>query len=218
MFKSMPIDKLLRWALCEELPKGQPVSASAWEAVTRNLVLGMRIDVSKTGAGDGLGIVPGDPHPDAVIIADELRRLPKAHRIGAERLAQIIGELHALDLDAFNALAPAPFNLPALLIRCAVLRPIDVPAIEPRPAPVMSMPAPCSSARAYPIVFGVRDGDLCALQSDAKGRYKISDAPRCHVQWTIESGEPISGAFESRAEYAAWIDGLRMLGDAIGGE
>lgn len=204
------IEALVAWALREEIPKGSPVSLSAWDAISNFATLGTRVDVSRGGGGDGLGFVPGTPHPDAERIALAVRALDKGKRIGEAGCAKLIGGFAECDALAVRAVAQSPFNLAALVIRCAVLgvrMEWDVGTPQLRPVTY--------SGQRHAIVFGVDDdGQLMEVKADRRGRYNAARSPRCHVAWDEPS---IGFLLEARAEYAAWHHALTELADVLRG-
>lgn len=50
---------------------------------------------------------------DALALAAAVRRLPKAYRLGADRVAQVVRDHSALDPAAIEAVAATPFSLSA---------------------------------------------------------------------------------------------------------
>lgn len=70
-------EALLRWAYRDELPKQEAAAFSPWERFLEVGQLGTRIDESHMAR---LPAVLGAPHPDAIVIAKAVARLP--HRSG----------------------------------------------------------------------------------------------------------------------------------------
>lgn len=73
MKKRIDIEKLLKWAFCEELPKGGAGSssmraASAWASVESFMQLLTRIDDNEYGVVPTLGLEDGEPHEDALAV------------------------------------------------------------------------------------------------------------------------------------------------------
>lgn len=205
MKKTLPIDKLVQWALVDELPKGHAVGISAWDAVISYSRLGARVDVS--ASGHGLGFTPGTPHPDAEVIAQALRALPDKAQLRSAECAALIGPYAALDPLAVRAVAAASFNPLALVIRCAALKcAMEWDLGLPHPAPVRH-------ATGHVIVFGVVDGELTELRIDRKTRrYHFIDQPRTHLTY----GTPSVGALlETRAEYTVWHRALVALAASL---
>ncbi|MFN3349464.1 hypothetical protein [Pseudorhodoplanes sp.] len=206
MLKKIAIDVLLRWAFTVELPKGHPVEASAWELMARAAV----VRVAGSAHGGGMGVVPGDPHDDALALAAAVRKLPRAHRLGAARVARLCGDFAALDDAAIEAVGSAPFNLPALIIRGAVLKSFEWDIGEPSPQPMRR------EFNDKPIVFGTdrKSGALTVAAWHPKShRYPphLTDL-HCPVLWLDPS---VGELAEARGEYAAWHDALLMIRDAV---
>ncbi len=101
------------------------------------------VQVTGASTGGGLWGLPGEPHADAMALATAVRRLPKAYKLGADRVAQLVGDYAALNHGAIEAVAGAPFNLQALLIRGAILRAFDWDIGEPVPQRCGPSAMPC---------------------------------------------------------------------------
>lgn len=210
MTKTVDIEKLLQWTFREELPKGHPVSMSAWDAVFSYSRLGARVDVSSGGGSDGLGFVPGTPHADAEIVAQAVRELPAASQFTADECEALIGHYAALDPLAVRAIGRASFNAVALVIRCAVLGSRMEWDLGLPQAQVLRH----SNNNAK--VFGVGDeGQVIVLRPSANGSYRFADSPRAHVFYA----EPTIGQLlETRAEYTVWHRALVALVAALKGK
>lgn len=219
MKKTMPIESLLRWALREELPRGNPVSASPFELIQRYSVLGVRIQSG--GPGDGLGFVHGDPHPDAQAVGKAIGALPAKVSLGEDRMIDLLPEFAHRDetggysvIDALDvrAVARAPFSPRALVIRCAVLgQPMPFDVGMPRMVPVMVHDDDRGGRpRRKVCAIDPDDGELRIIEPDRSGRYTyaILRAPRSMLQWSDPSIRSIA---ETRAEYAIWYDTLGAL-------
>lgn len=208
--KPIDIEKLLQWALREELPKGQPVSASAYDAIVSYGRLGTRIDTSRYGGGDGLGFVPGTPHPDAEIIGQVLRTQPTGAALSELECYELIGDYAALDPLAVRAPARAVFNPLSLLIRCATLGQRMVWDIGLPHAQGLRQ------SNGKGIVFGQdADGDLVRLRPSANNSFRFEDRPRCHLHYVEPS---IGELLEPRAEYTIWHRALGDLARALVGQ
>ena len=206
MLKKLAIDVLLRWAFRVELPKGHPVERTPWELM---FAKAGELIASDGRGGGGFGVVPGDPHADALALASIVRKLTRAYRLGADRVARLCGDYAALEPPAIAAVGVAPFNLAALVIRGAVLKAFEWDIGEPTPQPMRR-----DVSRA-PIVFGTdgRNGELVVAAHDAKSkRYPAYlTALHCPVMWLDPS---VAELAETRAEFAAWHDALLMVRDA----
>jgi hypothetical protein len=214
MKKTIDIEKLLHWAMREELPKGQAITASAWDIVSQYAALGVRVDVSY---GGGLGFVPGDPHPDAIIVADAIRDLDTEARFGHRvEVLPLFGDLAAIAGDAVDAVMSATFNPRAIVISKATqgTRPkwqFDTP--EPRQVFLQTKTKP------RPLVYGIdAEGDLVAMKRNEgralkrDGAFNLAMSPRSPIEWCDPS--PLSIA-DARAEYVAWHSALVTLADDL---
>lgn len=211
--KKIDIEKLLRWAIMDELPKGRPVSAGLWDSMMQ---LGCRVQTSRVGGGDGLGFVDGEPHPDANAVAQAVRALPADYKIGARRCYELLGVYAACDPLAVRAMESTPFNLPALVMRCAILKermPWDCGKPQMRPVLYNSE----RGGRPHPIILGLDDDGLglVAVKADKHGRWPLDRAPRGHVHYEEPS---IGDLLEMRAEYSAWHFSLVTLARELAGK
>lgn len=206
----MEMEKLLQWALREEMPKGHPVSASAWDTITRFALLGTRVDEGVHGGGDGLGFVPGEPHPDAVLIGDAVRRLPAEIKLTGAQCVALLGHYAPLDPLAIRAIAGSGFNPRALVIRCAILgerMPFDVGT--PRAAPAVRR-----DRRKLAVAF-VRDAEGILREASGNGRGNFPPGAATHIVWQEPS---IGQVLEARAEYAVWWRALTMVHADLAGQ
>lgn len=209
--KKVAIDKLIQWTLRDELPKGRPVSASPWDVMVSYSRLGVRVDVS--GYGDGLGIVPGTPHPDAEIIGRALADLPDAAMLLAEDCFALLGPYGALDAAAVERAAQRQrFNLQAAMVRAAILSPPEWNIGLPHPRPWKR------TAAGTAVVHIDRDGELIETRSHPKQGgwwHVISFAPRSMIKWD----EPdVEALLATRAAYALWHHGLMLVREAVAGK
>ncbi len=96
--KQVDIEKLLQWAFREELPKGLPVSASAWSALDRYCSLGCKIQEDYVGMGmrSSLGVVAGETHPDAKVIGYAVKELQPADIDWEESKAALVPDMMLL--------------------------------------------------------------------------------------------------------------------------
>lgn len=123
MKKKISIEALLRWAFNEELCKGQPIAASAWDAVERFGLLGVRVDAGHKGTA-GYGFLDGTPHADAQAVARAISQMAKQSALPADFDVAALGGRFAALLDdgARKVLKSAKFNAAALVIRCATFK------------------------------------------------------------------------------------------------
>jgi hypothetical protein len=236
MKKQISIEALLRWAFNEELCKGVPVAASAWDAVERFGLLGCRVDTGHHGTS-GFGFTDGEPHDDAKAVARAISELPKGMSLPEGfPVRDLAGDYAALlDGDALSLLSRASFNAKALVIRCATFKNRPVWDIgEPELQKMIgSNGAPLVCGIAEPLAAAQDAGfkrarkdarvsawtapgngvDLVAMKVDSSRRgYDLEKAPRCLLSW--EGPAPFEYA-EVRAEYVVWQGALRLLRDAL---
>src|SRR5581483_1955490 len=203
MKKRMTIEKLLQWAIREELPKGKSAAASLWDAITRYAETGgVRVD---TGSPSGIGLVPGTPHPDAEIVAGAIRALNSRAAFDAEGCAALLCDYAFADAEAIAAVAGTPFNPQALIVRCAALGGgMEWDIGQPQPCRVTY------PSNSKPIIFGLTaDGGLEELRLGRNDRwYPLEREPRAHLHWSDPS---FGQLLEARAEYAVWHGALLQL-------
>jgi hypothetical protein len=95
MKREMDIEALLKWTFCDELVKGGSEAFSpSWERMNRFADLGTLIDESHL---ERLPPIFGDPHPDAILVARYVDKLP--HRSAV----QVI-------IHAWKGTRPEPFR------------------------------------------------------------------------------------------------------------
>jgi hypothetical protein len=223
MKKTIDIEKLLQWAMREELPKGQAIGASSWDIVSQYAALGVRVDVSH--CGDGLGFLAGEPHPDAIIVADAVRKLDEDARFNDRvEVLPLFGDFAAIAGNAVDAILSASFNQQAIVISKAMQ--------SSRPKWEFELPVPCQmffealnarrELRTYPIVHGLdAGGDLVMMKKNRgrafkrDGEYNLTASPRSPLEWCDPS--PLSIA-DARAEYVAWYLALVSLVDTLRGK
>lgn len=213
MKKRIDIEKLLQWALCEELPKGQAVAASPWDVITQYCALGTRI---QTGGyqGDGLGFVPGAPHEDALTVAAAVKSLATLARFDSvEQIEPLFGDMLGIAGDGVACILASRFDQRSLVISNATLRKRPSWRFE-LPTPYQ-MFAPVTGGRPRALVYGIdAEGDVVEVKQNrgraAKrdGVYSWSMSPRSPLQWLDPS--PLHVA-EARGEYVSWHAGLCAL-------
>jgi hypothetical protein len=215
MKEKIDIEKLLQWALREELPKGHPVSASAWDVITNFATLGTRVDVSR-GSYDGLGFVPGTPHPDAETVGAAVKQLPVDVKLTEAECAGLLGHYAHLDPLAVRAVVGAPFQMQALVIRCAVLGE-RMPYVFPNWIHETPHPQGFRHENNKVAVFGFNSlGELTEIRQDPKShRYSLEACPRAHLRYVDPS---VGELLEARAEYAIWHRALILLHQAVAGK
>lgn len=224
MKKNIDIEKLAQWAMREELPKGQPVSSSAWDLITRFGQLGVTVQSSGYGS-DGFGFVPGAPHADALIVADAISALATDARFtDAADVLPLFGEWQGIAGDAVAAIMSAVFNPRSIVLSKAIqsTRPKwDFEAPTPYRMMIPFRDA-AGAMRERPLVHGTdANGDIDYLQprrgraAMRDGVYDFAMSPRSPLQW----GDPsMISVGHARAEYIAWRGALVSLASTLQGK
>ena len=222
MKKKIDIEKLVQWALREELPKGKPVSASAWDLVFRYGQLGARIQSS--GSPDAFGFVPGAPHEDAERVSAALEKLETQIPIASAADARgLFGDLALIAEPFIETLMTSTFNSQAIVISKAIG--------GTRPKWEFEQPTPyqmktefrdaLGALRDRPLVHGTdENGDVIFLlpnrgrAAQRDGMYDYASAPRSPLNW----GDPdLLSIGHARAEYLAWHGALVLLATWLAG-
>lgn len=207
--KKVDIEKLLQWALREELPKGRPVSLPSCDLISdgKRLALGTRVQSSP----DGLGLVPGVPHPDAAVIAGAIRGLPSQVSLSCDECAALVAPYHAISgFGEIALLSLRTYDMQTLLIRSAVIgQRLAWEMPPPRPRPVKH------ATGGWPRVFAAigEFDELVEVFAHRKRGYSFNGAPRSQIVWQEPS---LSALLVVRASYAIWYRGLIALMDLIG--
>lgn len=220
MKKPIDIEKLLQWAMRDELPRGRPVDASPWELIMRYGALGMRVDTS--GPIGDYGFVPGEPHPDAVVIGAAIDALDQEARFEVhDEVLRMFGVWAPIAGDAADAILKASFDCRAIVMSKATLG--SRPAWEfeaPTPYPVMVEERNArGELRSRSRVVGTdNDGDTVDIKpkrtARQRGVYDLAMCPRSPLAW----GDPsMISVGHARAEYVAWHSALRTLADNLAG-
>lgn len=209
------IEKLVQWALREELPKGRAVSSSPWELISRYAELGTI--VQQGGWRDGLGYVPGAPHEDAERVGAAIRSIDSAARFAdRDEVLPLFGEFAAISGDAPDAILRSTFNPMALVINHAVM--------GTRPKWQFEAPTPAqqflpTAGRPRAMVHGTdADGDIVYLEPrrgasvQRYGLYDLATSPRSPLLWRDPSPLKIA---EARAEWFCWHRALAWLVDVL---
>lgn len=220
--KKIDIEKLVQWTMREELPRGGSVEASPWEMIMRIGALGMRVDTSRSASD--FGIVPGEPHPDALVIGAAIDALDQEARFSdpAEVLG-LFGDLAGIAGDAVGSILKASFDQRAIVMSKATLG--SRPAWEfERPTPYRVMVPfrdKAGAVRERPMVHGTdAAGDIVYLQprrgraAMRDGAYDLALSPRSPLTWGDPSMISIGHA---RAEYVAWHMALCTLAERLAG-
>jgi hypothetical protein len=214
MKKSIDIEKLLQWAIRDELPKGQLVSASPWDIISQFGALGTVVQTSGYH-GDGLGIVAGEPHDDALAVADAVKALERdAGFVDLPDVLALFGALEPIAGDAPGLLMMATFDPQSLVLSCATqgTRPKwSFPLPTPR-----QMFAPSITGRPRAIVNGLDRGEVVELKANRKtGKYPLGMSPRSPILWHEPS---VLHVAECRAEWVTWHGALNRLAVGLAGK
>ncbi|MCR6735517.1 MAG: hypothetical protein NVV83_16210 [Afipia sp.] len=221
MKKLIDIEKLLQWAMQDELPKGQAVAASAWHVLTQFATLGVRVQTSGF-QGDGFGFTPGAPHEDALIVAAAIKSLGTVARFDSvDQVLPLFGDLAPIAGDAVSAIMCAEFDSRSLVISCATLGKRPAWRFE-HPTPYQMFAPTLGAGKPRAIVYGVdADGDLVELRRNEgrarkrDGEYTMAMSPRSPINWHDPSMVHIG---ECRAEYVAWHVALVSLAATLSGK
>jgi hypothetical protein len=224
--KAIDIEKLLQWAMREELPKGNAVTDDVGGIIARRFragTLGIAASLSQRGGErDTMGFVPGAPHEDAVRVGDAVHSLDDYARFKdrADVLA-LFGDLAGIAGDAVDAILKASFDQRSIVISKAVQ--------STRPKWDFETPTPyrmmvpfrdaAGALRERPLVHGTDDaGDIVYLHprrgraAMRDGVYDVAMSPRSPLQWGNPSMISIGHA---RAEYVAWHTALVALATSL---
>lgn len=221
MKRKIDIEKLLQWALREELPKGRPVSMSAWEIVQSYGRLGARIDVSGHGGVDQFGFVPGAPHEDALTVSRAIGGLSTCAQLGDDDdIRGLFADRTRADCvpaEWIVALRASSFNQQSLVISKAMqgLRPAwRFEVSSPQQVKVPERNA-VGAYRERALVEGLDDDGHAVAMMPLRGRaamkagaYDLARMPRSPLVWSDPSPIKIG---EARGEYLAWFAALSSL-------
>lgn len=228
MKRRIDIEKLLHWALVEELPKGQPVSRDIGDIIGRRFrqrtIVGFAANFTLGGFRevDSLGFAPGAPHEDALRIEQAWCTALPRQRVALDGdVADLFGDMVAIaDDGAFAALLRMEFDLRSLLQRMIVqgCRP-DWRGEQPRPHRQM-LPNADGASRSRPRVRGTdHNGNLVDMlprrgkAAMMHGLYDLGMQPHSPLTW---DPSPFSIA-ENRADYVAYFDALEIMRAALDG-
>lgn len=227
MKKPIDIEKLLQWAMRDELPKGRPVSADIGASIATRLRrrafgIAAGFSASRVREIDSLGFVPGAPHEDAEIVADAIASLSERATIAtSDDARKLFGEVAPIAEQCVPALMSAIFNPRALIVMHALAG--SRPRWEfdcPKPSRVFIQKKNTrGQMRAVPLVEGFdADGCLVAVAASrtarSRGIYDLHCEPRSPLRW----GEPDALEIgEARAEYFAWHHALGTLARDLAG-
>ncbi|NEW96627.1 hypothetical protein [Rhodopseudomonas sp. BR0G17] len=215
MKPKIEIERLLQWALREELPKGRGVSAEIGAAIRRHKaarpgMIARSLDHQRES--DPLGYVPGAPHADAELIAAAIADLPTDATIESEHDARaLFGDLAPIAEACISPLLRSQFNAQAIVTACAAMGRRPRWQFDQPRAYQIFMPTP---GRPRALVYGIdADGNRAELIPN-RGRkaqrelYDLAMSPRSPIEWGDPSPLKIG---EARAEYVAWHSALVRL-------
>jgi len=184
--RAMDVELLLRWAYQDELPKKRTSSAAGMENILGGMILlGTKVDISRTGGGAQRYAEAGTMHPDAAAIELAVGRLtPRFVDLATDEQREwLMGDLAGLLPERTGAVNGA-FAVSAWVTQHAVLgmRPAwELPA--PKGFPRMASKGP------HPIVVGSNisknyytEGSYCPLDWDPTGS-DIAEACGYWVTW-----------------------------------
>jgi hypothetical protein len=210
--KRVPIDKLLQWAINDELPKGHHVMQDVRRIIERAAEFDRPRAKRRYIPPARLtgGYVAGEPHPDALVIAQQLWHFSVCISLPNEAAARaLLGPLADLDPESIRVALGVRIDVAALMITCAALkRPPQLPIEHPKPRPVH----PHGDRRR--ILVQRRDANDKLIPASAVhwngARHPASyyGEPRCPISWEDPT---IPRVARRRAEYAIWWGKMTML-------
>jgi hypothetical protein len=216
------IEKLLQWAVRDELPKGRPVSADIGFAIghaSRPFSMARNLGRAPREI-DSLGFVPGEPHADAVVVSAAIARLDTEARFDdPDEVLPLFGNLAAIAGASVTDIMSAKFNPQALVVNMA--------ARGTRPEWNFAHPVPRrrfvpTKTKPRPLVHGIDgDGDVVEMMKNEgrarkrDGEYTLGMSPRSPIEWCDPS--PLKVA-DARAEYVAWHSALIALAGDLAGK
>ena len=211
LLKSIDIEKLLQWALREELPKGRRVSTEPFQLIRPRHRRGFVPGGPRASVDDGLGFVAGEPHEDAEVVAQAVNGL-QPMTFGAAECAALLGDYAGVAAADIRAFAGVPVDATGFVVGCAaqgISMAWQIGAPQPRPR------------RRYRNGWGVAtvtspDGDGIAAErianANKRGLYPPGSATA--LVWQ----EPSCGVLlKVRADYAAWHRALCVLTESVRG-
>jgi hypothetical protein len=216
----VPVDKLLQWALNDELPKARHVMEDLRRIIERAAhadrpgISRRYIPPNMLQTGFYLG---GAPHRDAIAVARAVQRFGVCAGLSSEASVRaLLGPLADLEPQSISAALAVRPDVAALMITCAVLK---------RP-PVVSLEHP----KPLPVYIGGDRRRISVLRLDPEGELVHANVthwnvkthpsctygePRCPIEW----GEPkIKTVADQRAEYTIWWRALNMLAGQLAGK
>lgn len=210
--KRVPIDKLLQWAINDELPKGHHVMQDVRRIIERAAEFD-RPRAKRRYIPPGKltgGYLGGEPHPDALVIAQQLWHFSICISLPNEAAARaLLGPLADLDPESIHAALSVRVDAAALIITCAALkRPPQLPLEHPKPRPVHPHG---DRRRIFVQRLDVNDKLIPASAvhwNGARHPASLYGEPRCPISWEDPT---IPWVARRRAEYAIWWGNMTML-------
>jgi hypothetical protein len=201
----MDIELLLQWAINNELPKGHHVMKPVWKIVEEHAGSRSGIGLRETLSPTAGGTVPGEPDPDATVVAKVLKGFDHRYGLSAPRAHGLVRDLVKIDHYCITA-ATVTHNLYALLVSCAISK--RPPACDGR------MPRPRPLKREGDRVLWLEDsaGDLVAVDAKDWREGDFSGAPRCPLIWDDPRPKDVA---EQRATYTLWRMALTRFADKL---
>ncbi|WP_315701306.1 MULTISPECIES: hypothetical protein [unclassified Bradyrhizobium] len=223
MKRKLDIEKLLQWAVRDELPKGRAVAADVGFAIGRREVRPFAIARSLGRARDddfdSMGYVPGEPHADAQIVADAIGALATSVTLEcADDARALFGDFAPIAEHVIPSLMLAVWNPQAIVLAGAMGK---------RPSWQFKCPTPYqmfapTAGRPRPIVHGINAaGELVELRRNEgrarkrDGEYTLAMSPRSPLDWHEPAPLHIG---ECRAEWVTWCNALDDLSRALAGK
>lgn len=228
----MTIEGLLAWAFCQELCKvgsgGDRVplgGGSAWSMVSEYAALGTLIDRSPNDHGVIPGFLEeGDPHPDALLVAEVVDKLPEArfhigpdwkpfpefhdeHGLIAAEVARVVSEVN------INRERIGSSHIRGLVVRAAILRRgPDWRCDQPRFLPIKRNGKEC-----WFISQEVRDSLGRVYLHEVNGYDVKRGRPMSGAYRRFELAEPIYAEVYARLDWQLWQDALHKIAEELQG-
>jgi hypothetical protein len=193
------MERLLVWAVRDELPKAKPASTSAFGTIPSALSwleLGKRVQSSYRDPDFRLG---DQPHIDAVKVGDAVAALPQDQSIAdVNSVRALAPEFSLLTFLGEHQVMCRQFNLSTLVILNAVrgIRPawdLGTPQLQP--------------------VRGEQTGKV-ELFGKSVGRCRYAEGSHSRIEYTDPT---IAEVMDARAEYTVWRMALELLVERLRG-
>jgi hypothetical protein len=212
------IEALLQRTFRDELPKGRPVSASAWDNIEHYCLLGTRVDLGAKGPRDPLGLTPGEPHADAKLVARAVGRLSNDQSFGdIEHLRALMREFDVQVVGDNGAPTFVNHLLPpgGLIERKLFALTYQVQSAVIAHAVQASRPIHNVGTLAPRPVIGQKTRGQPTLIGTSKGNGRYSPGSFVPMEFRHPSIEQFVFA---RASYRVWLDALHSLAQELCGK